>query len=177
VRLKVEVEKWKSVAQMQTDKWLECKDRLKYEVAMIDNAAKDETHLLNNTIEILNKIRDNLQDENMELKKAIDQSKMIVEMFKDENKHLKTELQVTKKQLELSQRSVKILTDALSFYSSVRNWELASDPQGDQARCIIDPVDHEELEDNWGDVEWIGGKRARAALEQEKHSQKWRQDE
>ena len=36
VRLKAEVEKWKSIAQMQTDKWLECKDRLKYEVAMID---------------------------------------------------------------------------------------------------------------------------------------------
>ena len=103
--------------------------------------------------------------------KEIESLKAELEQQKLNNKHnlsidqeVSDEIVRLKAELELSQKSVKILTDALSFYSSVRNWELASDPQGNQAKCIIDPVDHEELEDNWGDVEWIGGKRARAAL-------------
>jgi predicted RNase H-like nuclease (RuvC/YqgF family) len=117
-------------------------------------------------------IENELLTSNLNAAIRIKHLKAELEQQKFNNKHnlsidqeVSDEIVRLKAELELSQRNVKILTDALNFYSSVRNWELASDPQGNQAKCIIDPVDHEELEDNWGDVEWVGGKRARAALE------------
>lgn len=52
------------------------------------------------------------------------------------------------------QKENELLRECVYFYANKRNYDGAE----------IDPVDHEELSDKWGDVQWTGGKLARECL-------------
>ena len=67
-----------------------------------------------------------------------------------------------RKEIEKLQEENKILREALEFYAENKNWEQRE--SGSVKLCAIDPVDHFQHVDKWGDVFWIGGKRASEAL-------------
>lgn len=57
-------------------------------------------------------------------------------------------------EIEKLQKENELLRECVGFYHQIRNWEGGE----------VDPVDHEELSDKWGDIQWTGGKRARECL-------------
>lgn len=48
--------------------------------------------------------------------------------------------------------------DVIRFYALPRTYEVID------GLTTIDPIDHEQVTDKWGDTEWLGGKRARQYL-------------
>lgn len=68
----------------------------------------------------------------------------------------------TERELIKLQEENKILREALEFYTENKNWEQRE--SGSVELSVIDPVDHFQYVDKWGDLCWIGGKRACEAL-------------
>lgn len=81
--------------------------------------------------------------------------------------HKQTNINITRwievcRELQKLQEQNKIMREALEFYAENKNWEQRE--SGSTKICAIDPVDHYQYVDKWGDVFWIGGKRASEAL-------------